>query len=90
MITRGLADGGPSVGALGRGGDGGAEWAIRQISDVIRGLVRRRPECSDGCDWASYEAALCALHNAIVALEEIGEQPLPQASNGDRPLPSPC
>jgi len=91
MMTCGVAGRSEaSAEVLGAGRAGNADWAIRQISDVIRGLDRRRPECSDGCDWASVEAALCALHNAIVALEEIGDRPSPRSPAGDRPSPSPC
>jgi hypothetical protein len=48
------------------------EEVADQLSDVIYDLVSHRPDSSDGVAWLYFDAALCALHSALVALEELG------------------
>jgi hypothetical protein len=65
---------GHHVASNGNGGRGLSviEELVDSISDVIYGLASRRPDSSDGVAWLSFDAALCGLHSALVALEEFG------------------
>lgn len=48
------------------------EELIEQLSDVIYGLASHRPAPADGIGWVSFDAAICGLHSALVAMEEFG------------------
>ncbi len=62
------------------------EELVDQLSDVIYGLASHRPDPSDGVAWLSFDAALCGLHGALVALEElIGVHRLNSCSSLVRP-----
>jgi hypothetical protein len=45
---------------------------VNQISDVIFALSKSRPSPSEGRDWLAFDAAIRGLHEAIVALEDVG------------------
>ena len=56
----------------GRCGHDALEGLMDQLSDVIYGLAIHRPDPSDGAAWNAFDAALCGLHSALIALDELG------------------
>ncbi len=61
------------------------EGMIAQLSDIIHDLGDHRPEASDGIGWVSFDAAICSLHRAVIALEEFSAD---RSELTDRPIPA--
>jgi hypothetical protein len=55
-----------------RGPDTDIEELVTQIAEVIDALGSHQPEIADGIGWLCFDSALCGLHSAVVALEELG------------------